>query len=138
MCCEFSLPCMCVQFERVKTDLGNEGHLVTMSAGNYGRYYTPYFCLLGYPSFFPHPRSYAAAAKALGLTATVLLPSTAPASRETLLKQAGVSVERMESKDLMRGVERHEAQGATFLHPFDCRHLIAGHASLGLELVEQV
>jgi len=107
------------QFERVKTDLGNEGHLVTMSAGNYGR-------------------SYAAAAKALGLTATVLLPSTAPASRETLLKQAGVSVERMESKDLMRGVERHEAHGATFLHPFDCRHLIAGHASLGLELVEQV
>ena len=129
---------MCVQFERVKTDLGNEGHLVTMSAGNYGRYYTPYFCLLGSPSFFPHPRSYAAAAKALGLTATVLLPSSAPASRETLLKQAGVSVERMESKDLMRGVERHEAHGATFLHPFDCRHLIAGHASLGLELVEQV
>ena len=90
------------------------------------------------PPFLPHPRSYAAAAKALGLTATVLLPSTAPTSRETLLKQAGVSVERMESKDLMRGVERHEAHGATFLHPFDCRHLIAGHASLGLELVEQV
>ena len=44
----------------------------------------------------------------------------------------------MESKDLMKGVERHETQGATFLHPFDCRHLIAGHASLGLELVEQV
>ena len=44
----------------------------------------------------------------------------------------------MESKDLMRGVERHETHGATFLHPFDCRHLIAGHASLGLELVEQV
>ena len=84
------------------------------------------------------PRSYAAAAKALGLTATVLLPNTAPASRETLLKQAGVSVERMESKDLMKGVERHKTHGATFLHPFDCRPLIAGHASLGLELVEQV
>ena len=136
MCCEFSLPCMCVQFERVKTDLGNEGHLVTMSAGNYGRYYTHHFLFWALPPFLP--RSYAAAAKALGLTATVLLPSSAPASRETLLKQAGVSVERMESKDLMRGVQRHEAQGATFLHPFDCRHLIAGHASLGLELVEQV
>ena len=49
-----------------------------------------------------------------------------------------VSVERLESRNLMMGVERHEANGATFLHPFDCRHLIAGHASLGLELVEQV
>jgi len=106
------------QFERIKDELG-EGQLVTMSAGNYGR-------------------SYAAAAKSLGLPATVLLPSTAPASRETLLKQAGVSVERLESAELMRGVERHQANGATFLHPFDCRHLIAGHASLGLELVEQV
>ena len=49
-----------------------------------------------------------------------------------------MSVERLESRNLMMGVERHEANGATFLHPFDCRHLIAGHASLGLELVEQV
>jgi len=107
------------QFEKVKAELGEDGQLVTMSAGNYGR-------------------SYAAAARSLGLNATVLLPSTAPASRETLLKQAGVSVERLESRNLMMGVERHEANGATFLHPFDCRHLIAGHASLGLELVEQV
>jgi len=94
--------------------MGKEGHLVTMSAGNYGR-------------------SYAEAARSLGLTATVLLPTTAPASRETLLKQAGVSVERLESRNLMMAVERHQANGATFLHPFDCRHLIAGHASLGLE-----
>ena len=54
------------------------------------------------------------------------------------MKCIKVSVERLESAELMRGVERHQANGATFLHPFDCRHLIAGHASLGLELVEQV
>ena len=54
------------------------------------------------------------------------------------IKCIKVSVERLESAELMRGVERHQANGATFLHPFDCRHLIAGHASLGLELVEQV
>merc|ERR1711936_213479 len=76
------------QFERVKAELGKEGRLVTMSAGNYGR-------------------SYAEAARALGLIATVLLPNTAPASRETLLKHAGVSVERLESRYLMSGVERH-------------------------------
>ena len=49
-----------------------------------------------------------------------------------------MSVERLESRYLMSGVERHQADGATFLHPFDCKHLIAGHATLGLELVEQV
>ena len=36
------------------------------------------------------PRSYAVAAKSLGLDATVLLPSTAPQSREELLKDMGV------------------------------------------------
>ena len=127
--------------------MGKEGHLVTMSAGNYGRFVP--FC---FSSCRHLSRSYAEAARSLGLTATVLLPTTAPASRETLLKQAGVrqrwkigrlncvkvSVERLESRNLMMGVERHQANGATFLHPFDCRHLIAGHASLGLELVEQV
>ena len=54
------------------------------------------------------------------------------------IKCIKVSVERLESKNLMMGVERHQAKGATFLHPFDCKHLIAGHATLGLELVEQV
>ena len=49
-----------------------------------------------------------------------------------------VSVERLPSSELLEGVKRHEAGGATFLHPFDCRDLIAGHASMGLEILEQV
>ena len=62
--------------------MGKEGHLVTMSAGNYGRFVP--FCFSSCHHLF---RSYAEAARSLGLTATVLLPTTAPASRETLLKQ---------------------------------------------------
>ena len=49
-----------------------------------------------------------------------------------------VSVEKLPSSELLEGVKRHEAGGATFLHPFDCRDLIAGHASMGLEILEQV
>ena len=93
--------------------------LVTMSAGNYGR-------------------SYSYAAQRLGLSATCLMPDTAPASRAELLQGLGVSVERMKSADLMAGIRRHEDLGKIFLHPFDDLSLISGHASLGLEILEDV
>ena len=93
--------------------------LVTMSAGNYGR-------------------SYSYAAQRLGLSATCLMPATAPSSRAELLEGLGVSVERMSSADLLAGIRRHEALGKVFLHPFDDLSLICGHASLGLEILEDV
>ena len=93
--------------------------LVTMSAGNYGR-------------------SYSYAAQRLGLAATCLMPDTAPASRAELLRGLGVNVERMNSADLMAGIKRHEELGKVFLHPFDDISLISGHASLGLEILEDV
>ena len=93
--------------------------LVTMSAGNYGR-------------------SYSYAARRLGLSATVLMPDTAPSSRAELLQSLGVSVERLPSAELVTGVTRHEEQGKVFLHPFDDTSLIAGHGSLGLEILEDV
>ena len=93
--------------------------LVTMSAGNYGR-------------------SFSYAAQRLGLSATCLMPDTAPASRAELLQGMGVNVERMKSADLLTGIRKHEAQGKIFLHPFDDISLISGHASLGLEILEDV
>ena len=93
--------------------------LVTMSAGNYGR-------------------AFSYAAQRLGLSATRLMPDTAPTSRAELLEGLGVNVERMKSAELMTGISRHEAQGKIFLHPFDDLSLICGHASLGLEILEDV
>ena len=100
--------------EKVET-----AELVTMSAGNYGR-------------------SYSYAAQRLGLSATCLMPETAPESRAELMQGLGVRVERMSSADLLAGVRRHEEQGKVFLHPFDDISLISGHASLGLEILEDV
>ena len=93
--------------------------LVTMSAGNYGK-------------------SYSYAARRLGLSATVLMPDTAPVSRAELLQSQGINVERLASSELVAGVNRHQEQGKVFLHPFDDISLIAGHASLGLEILEDV
>ena len=47
-------------------------------------------------------------------------------------------MERMNSADLMAGIKRHEELGKIFLHPFDDISLISGHASLGLEILEDV
>jgi len=96
-----------------------EVELVTMSAGNYGR-------------------SYAYAAQSLGLSASVLMPDTAPASRAELLESFGLKVEKMPSALLMEGVKKHEADGKLFMHPFDDINLIAGHGTLGLEILEVV
>ena len=97
----------------------NEVSMVTMSAGNYGR-------------------SFAFGAQQLGLSATVLMPDTAPDNREAIMNSFGAQVERMPSKDLLNGVKKHEGLGKIFLHPFDDINLIAGHGSLGLEILEDV
>ena len=42
------------------------------------------------------------------------------------------------SAELLSAVEAHTAAGALFIHPFDDADLIAGHASVGLEIIEDV
>lgn len=107
------------EFSGSSQKIGGELELVTMSAGNYGR-------------------SYAYAAKALGLPATVLMPDTAPANRAEMLRNFGLQVEKMPSALLLDGVRKHEANGKLFMHPFDDINLIAGHGSLGIEILKDV
>ena len=78
------------------------------------------------------------AAGKLGLGATVIMPDTAPAIKETDMKKLGVRVERMPSCNLMEGVQQHELKGHIFMHPFDDIDLISGHASLGKRLKEKL
>ena len=121
----FKIRGVATQFAAAKKQFASAGpdtadlQLVTMSAGNYGR-------------------SYAYAVKSLGLSATVLMPDTAPENRARMLESFGLQVERMPSSQLMEGVKRHEEAGKLFMHPFDDINLIAGHASLGLEILENV
>ena len=114
----FKLRGVAAQFAALDTEAAAAG-LVTMSAGNYGR-------------------SFSVAAQQLGLAATVCMPDTAPDSREAVMRGRGAEVERMPSSGLEAGVRRHRDQGKVFLHPSDDLSLIAGHASLGLEILEDV
>ncbi|CAL8242132.1 unnamed protein product [Merluccius merluccius] len=96
------------------------GHFVTMSAGNYGK-------------------AFAYASKHYGSKGKVVMPETAPLSRSTLIQSFGVEVERVPTSCLM-DVVNHCVQNdhMTFLHSYDDLDLIAGHASLGLEVLEAV
>ncbi|GDY29610.1 serine/threonine dehydratase [Gandjariella thermophila] len=86
-----------------------------------------------------HGQAVAYAAKVFGVSATVVMPTTAPRTKVDAVRALGATVELVSPEDRdhypMRLVER---TGAAFVHPFDSRAVIAGHASLGRELVEQV
>ncbi|XP_057711590.1 L-threonine dehydratase catabolic TdcB isoform X2 [Corythoichthys intestinalis] len=96
------------------------GHFVTMSAGNYGK-------------------SFAFASKHYGSKGKVVMPETAPLSRSVLIQSFGIDVERVPTSCLMNVVNRCvQDEDMTFLHSYDDLDLIAGHASLGLEVLEVV
>ncbi|KAK5602556.1 hypothetical protein CRENBAI_008996 [Crenichthys baileyi] len=96
------------------------GCFVTMSAGNYGK-------------------SFAYALKHYGSKGKVVMPETAPESRAILIQSFGVEVERVPTSSMMSVVNRCvQEDNMTFLHSYDDLDLIAGHASLGFEVLEVV
>lgn len=98
----------------------NGGYFVTMSAGNYGK-------------------SFAYALKHYGWKGKVVMPETAPESRAVLIQSFGVEVERVPTSSLVSVVNRCvQEDNMTFLHSYDDLDLIAGHASLGMEVLEVV
>uniref|UniRef100_H2YVS5 L-serine ammonia-lyase n=1 Tax=Ciona savignyi TaxID=51511 RepID=H2YVS5_CIOSA len=93
-----------------------ERGLVTLSAGNYGK-------------------SFACACHQRGVKGTVVMPQTAPKSREQIIRSKGCDVIRRESSELFQKVkELEDIEGMVFLHPFDDLDLIAGYGSAGIEM----
>jgi threonine dehydratase len=96
--------------------------LVTASAGN-------------------HARAVAQAARVRGVGCEVFMPSDAAVSKVAAVERlgahvrlGGASVEEVLDLAAARG----EESGAAFVHPFDDIDVIAGQATLGLELLEDV
>ena len=96
--------------------------LVTASAGN-------------------HARAVAQAARVTGVGCEVFMPRDAPVSKVAAVERLGASVELdgvsvEEALGLAR--ERAASTGAALVHPFDDLDVIAGQATLALELLEDV
>lgn len=86
-------------------------------------------------------QGYAYAGAALGVPVTVVMPAAANRSKAEAAAGYGARVvlegERMD--ETFAAMDRiREEEGLVFCHPFDDRHVVAGHGSAGLELLEDL
>lgn len=88
-----------------------------------------------------HAQGVAVAATALGAKSLIFLPSTAPISKVEATKQYGAEVRLIDGvyDDAYEAAIKYvEENDKTFIHPFDDEAVIAGQASIALEIMEQL
>ncbi|HEX7003885.1 MAG TPA: threonine/serine dehydratase [Trueperaceae bacterium] len=87
-----------------------------------------------------HGLGLAYAASTLGLPATVVLPASAPTRRAKLIERLGATViahgEDWNGANA-RALQLAEAEGLTYVSPFDDPAIMAGQGTIALELLEQ-
>lgn len=87
-----------------------------------------------------HAQAVAFAARRLGVAATIVMPSNAPAIKIARTRGHGAEVvlydrDREDRERIASDVL--ERTGAVLIHPFDDPHVIAGQGTVGLEMVRQ-
>jgi threonine dehydratase len=88
-----------------------------------------------------HGAAIAYAARARGIPAWVVMPSSAPAVKQANVRRFGANVRLCEATVAAREATCEEVMretGATLIHPFDDVRVIAGQATATVELVETV
>ena len=87
-----------------------------------------------------HAQGVALAAKMLGIKATVFMPEGAPIPKLNATKAYGADVifhGAILDEALSRAIEYAEETGAVLIHPFDHTDIVAGQATVGLEILQQ-
>ena len=86
-----------------------------------------------------HARAVAHAARAFGVPATVVVPSTAPEAKIVATRALGAEIVPVEVAERERRAREIAARrGARLLPPFDDIDVIAGQGTTGLEIVEDL
>ena len=88
-----------------------------------------------------HGQAVAWAAREAGVKATVFVPQDAPMAKVEPTKNYGAQVELVGAtfEDALAAALKHaEETDGTFVHPYEDERVIAGQATIGLELAEQV
>ena len=88
-----------------------------------------------------HAQGVAFAAARKKISATICMPDSAPVMKVDSTKRLGANVELVkgtydDAHD--RAVELVNETGATFIHPYDDDMVIAGQATIGLEILDQL
>lgn len=87
-----------------------------------------------------HAQGVAAAARAAGIPATIVMPADAPAIKKRNTEAWGarvVTYDRLSENREAIGQAIAEETGATLIPPYDHAHVIAGQGTVGLEIAEQ-
>lgn len=88
-----------------------------------------------------HAQGVALASKLLGVPATIVMPSDAPASKVAATKEYGAEVvfyDRLRSHRAEIAQKLCDERGATLVPPFDDPAIVAGQGTSALELLEDV
>ncbi len=88
-----------------------------------------------------HAQGVAMAASRKGITSTICMPDSAPVMKVESTRRLGANIELVkgaydDAHD--RAVELVDETGATFIHPYDDDYVIAGQATIGLEILDQL
>ena len=80
------------------------------------------------------------AARAFGVPCAVVAIETAPQTKLDRMRALGATIVPVSYEDAWRAAEAHAFEGmtGTFIHPFDNHDFIAGHGTMGLEIVEDL
>jgi threonine dehydratase len=88
-----------------------------------------------------HGQAVAWAAREVGVPVRIFMPQDAPMAKVEATRSYGAEIELTGpafEEALDASVAFVEETGATFVHPFENRQIMAGQGTLGLELVDQV
>ncbi len=88
-----------------------------------------------------HAQGVALAAKSFGIKATIFLPATAPISKIEATRQYGAEIRLVDGvydDAYASALKFRDETNAIFVHPFDDEDVIAGQATVALELIEQL
>jgi len=88
-----------------------------------------------------HAQGVALASKKFGIKATICMPDGAPISKVEATKSYGaevVLVPGVYDDAYNKAEDLKNTFGSTFIHPFDDEDVIAGQATVGLEIINQI
>lgn len=88
-----------------------------------------------------HAQGVALGAKSMGINATIVMPKSAPLAKVSATRSYGAEVVLhgpVYDDAYAKACEIQKETGATFVHPFDDKHVIAGQGTIGLEILEDL
>jgi len=76
----------------------------------------------------------------MGLDCTIVVPDHAPETKLAAIKRLGGRIVKVPAADWFRILRDHGYEGMEgfFIHPVANRHVIAGHGTIGLEIMQQL